>query len=198
MKMNLVVKKLEVMVLSLMILSLSFSSVFAQAENGHYKVEPGDALQVYVVDHPEFAALVTVVADGTVTLPMLGAVNVQGMAIYEITKKVEKLYNENFIVNPAVIINLQKTEGNKFYLYGEVRIPGVYDHKTGIRVLQAIITGGGFTDYAGKNAVKILREVNNEYEIIIVKVGSIVKTGNIKEDVVIMPGDIIVVPESLF
>lgn len=173
--------------------AVSASPVVA-AEAPLYKISSGDMLEIVVSDHPELSSAVLVIKDGTVSLPLLGAVPVHGMTVDEARKKLEDLYNANYIVNASVALSLKQTPSLQVYVNGEVKVPGVYPYTSGTTALKAIVTAGGFTEYASKGSVKILRKADGQQQVIKV---NIAKIENGAEDVELMPDDVVTVPQSL-
>ncbi|MGB9735743.1 MAG: SLBB domain-containing protein [bacterium] len=87
---------------------------------------------------------------------------------------------------------------NLFYVVGEVKNPGAYELHEGYTVLNAILQAGGFTDYAKKNGVMLVRYVNGQRKVYHIKMGDIMDKGELSKDMHIQASDLIIVPESLF
>ncbi len=87
---------------------------------------------------------------------------------------------------------------NLFYVVGEVKSPGAYELHEGYTVLNAILQAGGFTDYAKKNGVMLVRYENGAKKVYNLKMGDIMNKGDIAKDMHIQAADLIIVPESLF
>jgi polysaccharide export outer membrane protein len=90
------------------------------------------------------------------------------------------------------------SEGKKYYVLGEVKNPGAYKYKTGISAMTAILEAGGFSEFARSNKTKLVREKDGNKETKIVKMGDIFGEGDRSKDVELEPGDVLVVPKSLF
>ena len=91
-----------------------------------------------------------------------------------------------------------KTEGRFINIMGEVKKPGNYDFRLGLTVLNAILEAGGFTEYAAKNKVKVIRKIDDKQKVVIAKLDDLIKKGKMEEDILLDPGDLIIVPQSLF
>lgn len=91
-----------------------------------------------------------------------------------------------------------KTEGRFINIMGEVKNPGNYDYRLGFTVLNAILEAGGFTEYAAKNKVKVIKKSGDKQKIVIAKLDDLIKKGRMEEDILLNPGDLIIVPQSLF
>jgi polysaccharide export outer membrane protein len=90
------------------------------------------------------------------------------------------------------------SEGRKYYVLGEVKNPGAYRYRSGISAMTAILEAGGFSDFARSNKTKLVREKDGHKETKIVKMGDIFGKGDRSLDVALEPGDVLVVPKSLF
>ncbi|MCE5272956.1 polysaccharide export protein [bacterium] len=91
-----------------------------------------------------------------------------------------------------------RTEGRFVNIMGEVKKPGNYDYRLGLTVLNAILEAGGFTEYAAKNKVKVIKKVGDKQKVLIARLDDLVKSGSLEEDMLLDPGDLVVVPQSLF
>ena len=91
-----------------------------------------------------------------------------------------------------------RTEGRFVNIMGEVKKPGNYDYRLGLTVLNAILEAGGFTEYAAKNKVRVIKKIGDSQKVVISKLDDLVKRGKFEEDVLLEPGDLVVVPQSLF
>lgn len=89
-------------------------------------------------------------------------------------------------------------ETNTFSVVGEVKRPGSYEYREGYTVLNAILEAGGLTEYASPNRTKLIRGEGKERKTIRIKLGDIIEKGKKEADQVIQPGDLIIVPASLF
>ena len=161
---------------------------------GAYRIAIDDVLDVAVQDHPDLTVSVTVISDGTVTLPLVGAVKVAGLTADEAAARLRELYDSRYVTDPTVGVNLKRGHVRQFFVNGEVKTPGAYPYTEGITVLRAVIVAGGFTEYAAKGRVKVLRKNDGPEQAITVNAGKI-EGGAIAEDRLLEPEDIVVVPE---
>ena len=91
-----------------------------------------------------------------------------------------------------------KTEGRFINVMGEVKKPGNYDFRLGLTVLNAILEAGGFTEYAAKNKVKVIKKTGDTQQVLVAKLDDLINKGNLQEDIPLDPGDLVIVPQSLF
>jgi len=89
-------------------------------------------------------------------------------------------------------------EDRSYFVLGEVKNPGAYRYKAGISAMVAILEAGGFSDFARSNKTKLVRGTDEEREEQIVKMGDVMKKGDRSKDVKLQPGDVLIVPKSLF
>ena len=109
--------------------------------------------------------------------------------------------NEDFLVNPRVIIKLISTQSSQIVLLGEVKKPGVYPLAYGetITLLQAVAGAGGFTELASPDRVRIVRRGPDGQQVTIpVRVSDLLKGKRGQRDIPLEPNDVIMVPEVLF
>ncbi|MGH9586754.1 MAG: polysaccharide biosynthesis/export family protein [Acidobacteriaceae bacterium] len=115
-------------------------------------IGPGDILDVEVFDTPELSlATAHVSNDGTVTLPVLGVVNVSGLNTSQAARKIESaLRTRGIMLQPHVTVAILENSVQSASLLGEVKSPGVYSTVGGRRLLDLIAMAGGLTAGAGK------------------------------------------------
>lgn len=103
----------------------------------------------------------------------------------------------NLLLEDRDLLYISKAE--RFYIIGQVQQPGSFLYlDKNITLVEAISMAGGFTNIAARNRTRIVRMENGMEKIIEVKVDAITKAGKKGQDVRILPGDVIVIPESFF
>ncbi|MBI4397834.1 MAG: polysaccharide export protein [Candidatus Omnitrophica bacterium] len=160
-----------------------------------YRIGVNDLIEVVVYEEPDLSAKLRVSGGGEITYPLLGRFNVLGMTVNEVEDLIRTKLSDEYIRNPQVRVSVQ--EFSNVIIYGQVNKPGMLDFKAGMTVLQAISKAGGFTPIASKGRVTVVRDVGEkEKQVIKVNLNHIAKGDD--EDVLLKPGDTIVVPESFF
>ncbi len=86
----------------------------------------------------------------------------------------------------------------QIYVVGSVAKPGIYNHEEADTVLDAILRAGGFTEFASRNGTKVVRDENGKTKTIQVKMKDVMEKGEMDKNIAIVPGDMIIVPESFF
>jgi polysaccharide biosynthesis/export protein VpsN len=125
--------------------------------------------------------------DGTITLPLIGAVKAVGKSPGELQNEIHDLYVPKYYVRLTVTVTSQE---RVFYVGGQVRSPGRQAYIGEITVTKAIQSAGDFTDFADKKRVKLIRPGQKP-----VIVNCIEALENPAKDPAIFPGDKIVVEQ---
>lgn len=151
-----------------------------------YRIGIDDVLDVAVWNVAELQKTVPVRPDGKISLPLVNDVVAAGLTPMELREQLTKAMS-TFIQNPDVSVVVREIHSLKVSVIGQVRAPGRYDLKGPATVLDALALAGGFTEFAARRKVTILRSAQRfrfDYD-------AAVSRGN---NVLIKPGDIIVVP----
>jgi polysaccharide biosynthesis/export protein len=168
-----------------------------QSRITRYKIAPGDSFDLNFELSPEFNQTgVAVQPDGFVTLRGIGDIKVQGQTVPELTATLRSAYSK--ILNaPIISVVLKDFERPYFVADGQVGKPGKYDLRGDITLTQAIAIAGGFTDASKHSQVLLFRRVSDEWmEAKIIDVKKMEKAGNLKEDPMLHPGDMLFVPKN--
>jgi polysaccharide export outer membrane protein len=105
---------------------------------------------------------------------------------------------KDIMLKPDDIIYIPNNDLNKIYIVGAVNNPKYVFYKEGIRILDAILEAGGFTKFAKENDVLIFRKGSDPGKAITAKVKDLMKDGDFSRNVTLMPGDLIIIKESVF
>jgi len=182
---------------SLIFCSLFFLPVLSRATDGtsEYRIFPRDILEIRVYDNPDLTQRLEVSESGEISFPLIGKVKVVGLTTPEAEQTLKNNLAE-YIINPQVAVLVAQRQ--KIYVSGEVSTPGAYELTAGMTVFEAITLAGGFTDFAAPNKTTVRRTRGDKKEAIIVPIAEILKKGDKKNDIILEPGDVIVVPETFF
>ena len=166
------------------------SWVFADA----YKIGSGDILEIMTWKEPDFTReAVLVRIDGKISFPLLGDVQAEGRSPLEIQKDIETGLKD-YVENPIVTVTVKNPESQKFYILGEVKKTGEYRLIKGLTVLQAFAIAGGFTDWASKKEIILLRYENGKEKVYNVNYKKIVNDKDFSQNIRIKTDDTIIVP----
>ncbi len=159
-----------------------------------YAIGPGDVLEISVWKNPELTSTVPVRPDGRISVPLLGDVQAAGMTPLALKQTLTDGYKE-YVTAPGVSVVVKEIHSRKIYVTGEVATPGVYDLQPRAKLMQALALAGGLTPYA-KGRVVVLRDSRDgkgdqRFEI---EIGSIISGKKPQDNLLLMPGDTLVVP----
>lgn len=159
-----------------------------------YKLRHGDALTVSVWRDEALRMEVRVLPDGSITFPLAGRVEVVGLSTSEAELRVaEKL--KKYIPEAVVTVAITAAEGNRVYVLGKVVTPGaVILTSPETTVLQMLSQVGGLDRFADGNAIRVLRNTPQGNRILPVRYNDLVKGEQLDTNVVLQPGDTILVP----
>jgi polysaccharide export outer membrane protein len=174
---------------------LTLIGVAALAQSsGAYKLRHGDALMVSVWRDEALRMEVRVLPDGSITFPLAGRVEVLGLSTAEAEQRIaEKL--KKYIPEAVVTVAITAAEGNRVYVIGKVVNPGaVVITSPDTTVLQMLSQVGGLDRFADGNAIRVLRNTAQGPQVMPVRYNDLVKGSQLESNVVLMPGDTILVP----
>lgn len=179
-------KKLCAIVAVLVSFFVHYSPVFA----GEYLVGPGDVLSIIVYDNDDLKAKVRVASNGTIVVPLVGAVNVNKLSISAITEKLTALFANGYIVNPQINVFVDEFRSRKVVVLGNVRNPGIIELSGPTTFLELVSKAGGFDKDAGDTAT-IKRKVGDKDTVIAINLTSLVKGGDLEQNIQINDEDTI-------
>ncbi len=187
--------KITIQIYVLAIVFLGISKFIYADESELYKVGIGDTISISVLDRPELSESSKIISDGTIPFYFLGSIYVEGLTLVEIKTELVKQLSSKHLDSPQIVVRLVQEKQDNFYVYGEVRNPGVYRLDDGITVLKAISMAGGLGLWADKKKVKVRRATLDRKQVkdIIVNLNKVVDQSGAAFDVEIKPNDIIIV-----
>lgn len=121
---------------------------------------PEDVIEVVVWRTPDLSRQVVIRPDGKVSLPLIGDVPSSGMTADQLSSDIVerfKAYKEN----PSVSVNVMEVNSYYVFVVGEVLVPGKLSLKSYTTILQVLSLAGGFTQFASRNDIKVIRNVTN-------------------------------------
>jgi polysaccharide export outer membrane protein len=167
-----------------------------QTRNPRYKLQLGDTFDVNFDLSPEFNQTVTVQPDGYITLRGIGDVHVADQTVPELTTTLRNAYSK-ILNDPLISITLKDFEKPYFIVDGQVDRPGKYDLRGDTTLTQAVAIAGGFKDTAKHSQVLLFRRASEGwYSAKIFDVKKMDKEGNLSEDAVLHPGDMLFIPKN--
>jgi len=160
-----------------------------------YKIGPKDLLEIRVLELPELSNFtVRVSEDGSITLPLLQSVKVEGLTKDEIERKLAGLLSEKYINNPQVSVFIKEYQSKRVALMGAVEKTGMYEIVGKLNLLQLITQAGGLKENAAKE-INILREGKNGLSAnLTIDLDQLFIDRNSKLNIPLQPNDVIYIP----
>jgi polysaccharide export outer membrane protein len=175
------------------------SQAQAKAVSADYIIGPGDVLQVFVWRNPELSVTVPVRPDGKISTPLVENMVAIGKTAPQLSRDMEGVLSE-YVRQPKVniIVTNAASAFSLVKVVGQVAHPAPVPYREGMTVLDAILAVGGLTQFASGNRARIVRVENGHETVIKVKVADLVNNGDVSQNVPLKPGDVLVVPQSMF
>ena len=164
-----------------------------------YLIGAGDALNIIVWRNPELSMAVPVRPDGKLAAPLVEEIVAQGKTSSQLARDVEKQLGK-YVRDPVVTVLVTSFVGpysEQIRVVGEAAKPQFLSYKKNMTLLDVMIAVGGLTDFAAGNNASILRtsDGNKQYSV---RLKDLIKRGDVSANVEMKPGDILVIPQSLF
>jgi len=163
------------------------------AVSPEYRVGESDVLQVGVWKEPDLSKTVVVRPDGMISLPLIGEVKVIGMTSQEIQEAVAAKLKA-YLLNPRVTVEITDIKSRRVFITGEIVRPGLYPLGGPTTVLQLIAQAGGFTPFAKRKSIVILRQENGHQSKYPFNYSDVVHGRAPQQNIPLAPGDTVVVP----
>lgn len=165
----------------------------------NYMIGPGDTLQIFVWRNPELTTSVPVRPDGKITTPLVQDMVAVGKTPSQLARDIEVILAE-YIRSPQVnvIVSNPVSAFSQVKVIGQVTNPQSIAYREGMRVLDAVLAAGGLAEYAAGNRAKIVRKENGKDVELRVRVADLINKGDMKHNLELRPGDVLVIPESFF
>ena len=159
-----------------------------------YKIGAGDILKIVTWKEGDFTLdEVLVRIDGKISFPLLNDVQAAGLTPLML-KDVIETGLKSYVANPVVTITVVKPDSQKFYVMGEVMKTGEYPLVKGLTVMQAFALAGGFTQWASKDEILLVRIEAGQRKVYKIDYKDMAKGKNLEQDLVLKADDTIIVP----
>ena len=134
----------------------------ASNSNKDFLLGPEDVLDIVVWKNEDLSQKGVVIRpDGKISMPLIGEVQANGRTANQLASQIASRLKE-YKDNPVVTVGVKEVNSYYVYVLGEVAKPGKYQLKSHATVLQAVAIASGFTNYASKNKMKVIRHVPGE------------------------------------
>jgi polysaccharide biosynthesis/export protein len=169
------------------------------AVDSTYVIGPGDVLQVFVWRQPELTVSVPVRPDGKVSTPLVEDMVAVGKTPSQLAREMERVLSE-YVRSPQVnvIVSTPVSTLSQVKIIGQVEKPQALPFREGLTALDAVLAVGGLAPFAAGNRAKLVRSENGKQREIRLKLDDLVNKGDMRQNIPLKPGDVLVVPESRF
>lgn len=180
---------------TLLFMWLVLVSAAASAQSAApYQLRHGDALTVSVWKEEALRMEVRVLPDGSITFPLAGRVEVAGLTTRQVEERIASRIKQ-YIPEAVVTVAVTGIDGSRVYVLGKVAEPGQVTLMTpSTTVLQVLSQVGGVDRFADANSIRVLRQTSTGSTVLPVRYNDLMRGNSLETNVVLMPGDTILVP----
>ncbi len=164
-----------------------------------YRIGPGDSVQIFVWDHPDLSLDVEVRPDGEISTPLVEDLQAAGKTPTELARDIETVLSE-YVRSPVVTVIMQGFQGEtdqQVRVVGQAAEPQALQYREGMTILDVMIEVGGLSEFAAGNRSKLVRRINGKPVEIRIRIDDLLNDGDLEQNIRVLPGDVLIVPESL-
>lgn len=165
-----------------------------------YLIGPGDSLEVFVWRNPELSTTLSVRPDGKISLPLVEDIGASGKTPTQLARDLEKNLRA-YIKEPIVSITVKEFIGpysEQVRVVGEALKPQALAYRENMTLLDLMIAVGGLTEFADGDSAVLTRVVDGEQKQYRALLDRLIRDGDIRANGEILPGDVLIIPESWF
>jgi polysaccharide export outer membrane protein len=163
------------------------------ADSNQYIIGPEDVLYIHTWKEEDLSRTVPVRIDGKISIPLVNEVQAAGLTPLQLREVLIQKFKK-YIDNPNISVVVMEANSFKVYISGEVKTPGMYRLRSETSLLQLIPMAGGFTDWANKKKILIIRNENGKEKRITVNYKKIVEGKEPISNSILKAGDTVIVP----
>ncbi len=171
----------------------------ADSQLNNYIIGPGDVLQVFVWQNPELSTSIPVRPDGKISTPLVEDIVAVGKTPSQLARDVERKLGE-YIRSPQVniIVSQPNSVFSQVKVIGEVGRPQGLPYREGLTVLDVVLAVGGLGQFSAGNRARIIRSEGPNQKEIPVRLADLLNKGDMRQNVTMQAGDVLVVPQTRF
>jgi len=165
-----------------------------------YVIGPTDQLTIFIWRQPELSSNAIVRPDGKISVPLIDDLQAAGKTPTDLAKGITERLAE-FIQNPKVSVIVTNFVGpydQQIRVVGEAAKPQAIPFRRNMTVLDVMIQVGGLTEFAAGNRAVLVRHDNGKNDNFRLRLNDLVKSGDVRANAYVMPGDVIIIPQSYF
>ena len=172
----------------------------AKSEAPMYRIGPNDNIEIFVWRNADISRSVTVRPDGRITVPLVEDLYVTDTTPAELAREIETALAV-YIQNPLVTVMVGGYNGpydQQIRIVGEAEAPRAIPFQADMTLLDVMIQVGGLTEFADGDNTTLVRLTEGEMHEYRVRIDSLVRDGDISANIAMLPGDVLIIPESFF
>lgn len=170
-----------------------------------YRLRSGDRLAFQILEDRDPPRSLTVTENGEIDVPYVGRVNVRDKTPRQVSEELKAMLEQDFYHRATVIIAVDAPNKvlGRVYVLGQVRSPGAIEIivNENFTLAKAILRSGGFTDFANRKRVKVVRgdpSEGSQKQTLEVNVAEILEDGKTEKDIPLQPDDFVIVSSRTF
>ena len=174
--------------------------VSAPAMQTLYKLGPLDQIEIFVWRAPELSSTVTVRPDGKLALPLIPELQASGKTTDELARDITAKL-KTYVREPLVTVLVRNFSGSfdqQVRVIGSTKAPGALPYRSGMSVLDVVIGMGGLQEDADGNGSVLVRRQDGKRLSYALRLDDLVRDGDISANVPVLPGDVVIIPQSRF
>jgi polysaccharide export outer membrane protein len=159
-----------------------------------------NSITIFVWRNPDISGSFVVRPDGKVTTSLVEDIEVSGKTPTALARQLEGQLGK-YINNPRVTVSVSGFQGplsEQVRVIGEAMNPRAVNYTERMTLLDLMISVGGLTEFASGNSAKLVRMVSGVQKTFEIRIDDLIKNGEIEENIDMLPGDIIIIPEAWF
>jgi len=164
-----------------------------------YRIGPGDTLDIYVRNNPDLSRTIPVRPDGNISIPLVKTMAAVGKTPNELAQDLTEALS-TYVRDPnvtVIVTGFVGTYADQVRVVGEASRPQSMPYKDGMSLLDVMIQVGGLTQFAAGNRAKLVRKMDNQKQTYSIHLENLLN-GDINDNVVVHPGDVIIIPRTYF
>jgi polysaccharide biosynthesis/export protein len=165
-----------------------------------YFIGPLDTLNIFVWRNPELSETLPVRPDGRISIPLIEDLPAAGKTPTQLARDIEA-HLKRYVQDPIVTVIVTAFNGpyaRQVRVVGEAAHPQAIPYRENMTLLDVMIAVGGLTQFASGNRATVVRTVNDQETSFRVRIGDLVKDGDVSANVQMLPGDVLIIPQSWF
>jgi len=165
-----------------------------------YRIGASDVVSVLVWNNQDVSGDFPVSPDGKISMSLTGTISVVGKSTEDVEKIITAAMSD-YIKSPKVTVQIKNASGNtleRVKIIGDAVTPAAFPYKDGMTLLDIMIAVGGLSPYADGNDAELLRFENGKLTTYPLKIEDLMEDANLEENVDLLPGDVIRIPEAWF